>query len=163
MMSNYTPPPPAPRILVTANPQRKSWYYGDMNRLNRETVITARIDAIEGKSQWRCAPQEKPILADIVKSGHALIRFDGDRSPKIQKCVSCYALTSLAWHIMPINFTVAACCGSCVADCVDVLWGEASETGKPVMTLRRRGLTAENMCDLIPVDVEEAAPQDVTT
>lgn len=154
MMSKYMPPPPAPRVFIPANPQRKSWYYGDMNRMNKETVITARIDAIEGKTPWACDPTEKPILADVIKSGYALITFDGDRSPKVQKCVSCHALTSLAWHIMPINFTVAACCGSCVADSVDVLWGEASE--QPVITLRRRGLTAENMCNLIPLDADAA-------
>lgn len=104
--------------------------------------------AIAGAIPWTAPVSANPTLLDITEVGHAAIRFDGDRAPSIQNCVGCKAITSLAWRISPINFTVAACCGDCVADRIEKEWAE--HPGASIF-LRRRGDVAEAMCTAFDV------------
>lgn len=90
-----------------------------------EPVITARYEAIEGHMRWASPRTETPCMADVITQGYVAIQFDGDRTPRRAKCVGCRKLASKAWHITPIDFTVAACSGDCVADAVEKLWRDA--------------------------------------
>lgn len=105
----------------------------------KQAVITMLPDALEGKIPFVCDVSDNPRLSDIAQSGHALATFDGDRAPKIARCVGCGKATSLAWHVAPVGITVPACNGDCVADRIDNIWYEAGYA----IYIRRRGALAE--------------------
>lgn len=86
------------------------------------TIVMARLAAIDGEMNWQVPPMTTPCLADVVLQGHAAILYDGNRAPKSAPCVSCKRLTSKAWYIHPIDFTVPGCDGEHVADAIEKLW-----------------------------------------
>lgn len=89
------------------------------------TVITARLDAVNGDMTWQSPAMSQPCLLDIVLQGHAAIRFDGNRAPRMKKCVGCSKQSTFAWHVHPINFVVPGCNADHVADAIEKLWGDA--------------------------------------
>lgn len=106
-------------------------------------VISTRISAIHGEMAWRMPVPEKPSLYDIVMQGYAAICYDGNRNPRCGACVGCKKLTTHAWRIHPIGFTVAACTGECAADKVERIWTDA--TPDCAMFFRFRGKQALRM------------------
>lgn len=104
-------------------------------------IITARVDAIEGGMSWTMPVPKTPSLMDIATQGYAAICYDGSRAPKMAACIYCRKLTSHAWRIHPVNFTVAACTGDCVADKVQDIW----DKDEGLVCIRVRGEQALTM------------------
>ena len=107
---------------------RRSHYHDDAERLARMAVTTVKMSAVEGRVPFGSMLQGAArSLADMIHTGYASVTFAGDRAPAIGKCVGCRAITSKAWHVMPVGITVAACCPDCVADRVELIWSDAGE------------------------------------
>lgn len=89
-----------------------------------EPVMVSLWKAIEGMAPWT-GPVVDPTagLADIVNHGHALMMYDGERKVA-RECVGCGRRVVTAWKVSPLEFTVPACSGQCVADKVQALWVE---------------------------------------
>lgn len=69
------------------------------------------------------APVEGPVtMESIANHKYAIIRYDGDRKPRIGDCAACKKPSSLAWYIAPLGITVCGCSAECIADKVESYW-----------------------------------------